>query len=229
HTRLAQIKLIYNIQDELTLLPRSPESGVSVAGYPTCILLPAHHRTTLTWGIIDKVIGAFCTRFAVTPAAVWRALPAQVEEWGKLLIVNDGDTMRAALLDGSAHDGRDTTFVRYEQLVDKNAHVRNRPVILEPRTFYGQLQQILVIELSAIPSSAHSTSKTFILALIQVCNVKEDMCTLDIHYYSQMGRLEVVNVTTIQCVIGRVSDRNRWAVIDRSGLLSCAVYTEDSE
>lgn len=53
---------------------------------------------------------------------------------------------------------------------------------------------------------------------------------LDLHYYSKMGRVEVVDLTCVQCVVGRVKDpdtKNGWVVIDRSGSLARAVFNQE--
>lgn len=51
---------------------------------------------------------------------------------------------------------------------------------------------------------------------------------LDIHYYTRDGPIEVVDITTIQRLVGRIRDRDRWAIIDRSGSLSRALYIEEN-
>ena len=38
----------------------------------------------------------------------------------------------------------------------------------------------------------------------------------DIYYYEEFGADEVVDLETIQCVVGRIKDRGKWALIDRS-------------
>jgi len=54
---------------------------------------------------------------------------------------------------------------------------------------------------------------TVILALI-----REVKATLreGIYYYKEFGIEEVVDMKTVQCVVGRVKDRGEWAIIDRS-------------
>jgi hypothetical protein len=54
---------------------------------------------------------------------------------------------------------------------------------------------------------------TIILALIQ--EVKATLRN-GIHYYKEFGVNEVVDLNTVQCVVGRVRDRDEWAIIDRS-------------
>ena len=54
---------------------------------------------------------------------------------------------------------------------------------------------------------------TIILAWIK--NVKVTL-TDNIYYYKAFGVDEVVDLTTVQCVVGRIRDRDEWAIIDRS-------------
>ena len=68
-----------------------------------------------------------------------------------------------------------------------------------------------------------------ILAVIRTCKIVEDHPALDIHYYSDEGGLDVLDITTVQCLVGRIRDRDRWAFIDRSGSLSRALYNPDEE
>lgn len=135
HARLSQIKLIYgsSIRAQLALRPEHVQKGRQVPGCtyhpslpqhthlltaqpasdPTCILLPARQTTVLDRGTRDKITAALCTRFDTVAPAVLRApLPIEIEEWGKLRIVNDGDTMRAALMERATEDQRDCSFVR---------------------------------------------------------------------------------------------------------------------
>jgi hypothetical protein len=54
---------------------------------------------------------------------------------------------------------------------------------------------------------------TVIVALIQ-----EVRATLrnGIYYYKNVGVDEVVDLNSLQCVVGRIRDRDEWAIIDRS-------------
>jgi hypothetical protein len=42
---------------------------------------------------------------------------------------------------------------------------------------------------------------------------------LNMRYYKQLGPIEVVDVNSIQCVVGRVFDRGVWALIERNGIV----------
>ena len=54
---------------------------------------------------------------------------------------------------------------------------------------------------------------TLILALIQ--EVKTSL-TDGIYSYKEFGAEEVVDLKTVQCVVGRLKNRGEWFIIDRS-------------
>lgn len=79
----------------------------------TCVLLPKRQTVTLDRATRERIVGALVTRLvAVNPAIIRHAIPSEVDEWGKVRIVNGGDTMVAALVNSGAEDCRDATFVR---------------------------------------------------------------------------------------------------------------------
>ncbi|KAI0831438.1 hypothetical protein BC628DRAFT_1462562, partial [Trametes gibbosa] len=231
--RLAHIKLMYNIGNSLSLRPlmERPQKAVSVPSYDSCVLLPASKPLVPPRGLRDKIVSHLSTRYKATPAAVRAALPVEVQEWAKVRILNEGDTIRASTLDPGrdGEDRRNASYIRYEQLVDKNARYRGRPVILEKKTFYGELQHILLVNLNPIPAATPPllSPETLLLAVIRNCSIESDVTRLDIHYYKQFSRTEVVDLTTVQCIVGRIQDRGRFAIIDRSGTLSRALYIEE--
>jgi hypothetical protein len=104
-------------------------------------------------------------------------------------------------------------FIQYTQLVDRYARQKSRTPEFELQNFFGQLQRILVLELPSTPQLNLAMPTTIILALIK--NVKARL-TDNIYYYKEPGVDEVVDLTTVQCVVGRIWDRDEWAIIDRS-------------
>jgi hypothetical protein len=111
-------------------------------------------------------------------------------------------------------------------LVDKNARHRNFPVVLEPETFFGQLQHIIVVKIGPSDELGLDEHGIFILAAIRCCDAKT-LFGGDIYYYSHEGCLEVVDVNCIQCCVGRIEDGGRWAIIDRSGDYAHPVFVDD--
>ena len=101
--------------------------------------------------------------------------------------------------------------------MDQYTRQKRRTPEFELQDFFGQLQCILVIELPSTPQLNLAMPTTIILALIK--NVKATLMD-NIYYYKEPGVNEVVNLTMVQCVVGRIWDRDEWAIIDRSYLLS---------
>ena len=129
-----------------------------------------------------------------------------------------------------SEDSRDASFVRVGSCllsvcavsdhpspvhlyVDR--HVRHKRIApaFEEKTFFGQLLRILVLELQATRRLDLAKPTTIILALIH-----EVKATLKdgIYSYKEFGAEEVVDLKTVQCVVGRVKDRGVWSIVDRS-------------
>jgi hypothetical protein len=116
-------------------------------------------------------------------------------------------------------------------LVDKYARQARRRPEYDLRTFYGQLQHIYVVRFKeACPDLGLSDASTIFLAAIKTCtldNSDSQLRGLDIHFYSSEGAIHVVDITNLQCLVGRIWDRCVWAIVDRSGSLARALYVED--
>lgn len=114
--------------------------------------------------------------------------------------------------------------------VDKYARQARRQPEYELRTFYGQLQHIYLIQFpGACGDLGLNQASTIILASIRTCvldNPVPQLECLDVKFYSAEGAVHIIDVTSLQCLVGRIRDRNRWAIIDRSGSLARALYVE---
>ena len=116
--------------------------------------------------------------------------------------------------------------------MDKNAHRRNLPVDLEMRTFYGQLNHIYVVH---VPTSHPKIPEAEILLLaeVQACETEVNSAN-GISYYEKLKGALVVDITCIQCLVGRVQvpregQQSVWAIIDRSGEEARALCLEEEE
>lgn len=118
-------------------------------------------------------------------------------------------------------------------LVDKNAAFKNKRPEFELQTFYGQLTHIYrIVFLSAFPALEIDKGTTIIFAAIRSCAVTQDsaLLDLDIHFYSKHGSLDLIDITSIQALVGRVpAGRKEWAIIDRSGDMARAEWLGDDE
>ena len=58
--------------------------------------------------------------------------------------------------------------------------------------------------------------KQWVYAVIHSVKVIE-MNNFGINYYEELGPIEVVDLSMIQCVVGQLRDHDRWIIIDHSG------------
>ncbi|KAJ7105984.1 hypothetical protein C8R44DRAFT_638851, partial [Mycena epipterygia] len=123
---------------------------------------------------------------------------------------------------------------QYEMLEDKYARNRKRKPKFELKTYYGQLTHIYRVHLpTACKAMAITKPTTYILAAIRVCMLNPtdpQLGGLDIHFYSRHGRLDVIDITSVQCLVGRVKDlSDEWAIIDHSGSLARAEWQGEED
>ena len=97
--------------------------------------------------------------------------------------------------------------------MDRHARRRGKTPDFVSQNFFGQLKRILLLGLPSAQRLNLDEPTTVILALI-----REVKATLknDIYYYKDFGVEEVVDLSNLQCVVGRIWDRGEWAIIDRS-------------
>ena len=104
-------------------------------------------------------------------------------------------------------------LLQYTQFVDRNAHHLKKAPDFEEQNFFGQLSHILVLELPTAQKLHLTEPTTVIVAVIREVKAK----LMDgIYYYKEFGADEVVDLETVQCVVGRIKDRGKWALIDWS-------------
>jgi hypothetical protein len=121
--------------------------------------------------------------------------------------------------------------VKFDLLVDIHACKRKHAPIFETRCFYGQLHHILVCELPAnhLFEAGPSTS---LLAAVQRCDTDGKDATAELVTYTTMrAQSEVIELTAISCVVGRVKvgTGNSWGIIDRSHDLVRPAFVDDPE
>jgi hypothetical protein len=117
-------------------------------------------------------------------------------------------------------------------LVDKYARQARRTPKYELQTFFGQLCHIFLVRfpVTVCADLGLDAGAVIILAIIKTCVLDDpdpQLQGLDVHFYSLEGAVHVIDITSVQCLVGRIRDRNRWAIIDRSGCLARAIYVED--
>jgi hypothetical protein len=81
-------------------------------------------------------------------------------------------------------------------------------------TSFGQLLCLLIISIPKLQNDRVQPQK-HVYTLIK--SVKLINPTTDgIKYYEDFGSMEVINLNQVRCVIGRIVDHGRWAIVDCS-------------
>jgi hypothetical protein len=101
-------------------------------------------------------------------------------------------------------------------------------VDLELRRFFGRLERVLSFTLPPSPRLGLESSLPIVFIVVSTCQLLDDSdLGLGVAYYRTFSAVDVLDLTTAQCVIGRVKVANRWATIDRTGELQRSWYNED--
>lgn len=106
--------------------------------------------------------------------------------------------------------------LQYDMLVDVHANRPRQAPKFVTKSFFGQLQHILVVHLPKIQSFGLAEPTTLFLAGIRSCHL-EAQNALGMPYYTKMAHFEVVDMSCVQCLVARVADsvvQKRWALVD---------------
>ncbi|EJD42284.1 hypothetical protein AURDEDRAFT_19040, partial [Auricularia subglabra TFB-10046 SS5] len=140
--------------------------------------------------------------------------------WGKVERLDGGDKIDARRMVKLRHDSRDASFIRYTLDVDRNARQRNVTPDFAPVAFFGQLLRIFVLELPALPQYEQPRAQTLLLAEIQQCHDTTEPNNAGVRYFDGKYKpVEVIDLGCIECLVGQMQDRGKWAIIDRSNEL----------
>jgi hypothetical protein len=101
------------------------------------------------------------------------------------------------------------------------------PPVFKATKYFGQLISIFVVEFppGIIPSITQS--KTHVLTIVGTRDTKTET-PLEIPYYTEpkAANVRAVDMTTLMCLVGRIKDQGRWAIVDRSGDLARAEFVD---
>ena len=101
------------------------------------------------------------------------------------------------------------------------------PSVFKGTEYFGQLISILVVELPPGTIPSHPQSETRVLAIIGTRDTETET-RLGIPYYTEPkeAKVRAVDMTTLMCLVGRIKDGRRWAIIDRSGDMARAEFVD---
>ena len=195
------------------------------------IALPTSLWMTLT--------ATLATCFDKSASIIWKLIPktTQSAHYGRACQLEGGDTMHARELIPLRSDSRDMSFVRvgpllsffmpanllvlqYQLAVDKFAHQRHRAPEFELQDFFGQILRFLIVNIPHSPEHGIEAD-SFMYAVIKQVKISESSTNhCRINYYEDMGPVALVDLNQVKCVVGRIMDRGKWAIIDRSKSLA---------
>ncbi|KAJ7718168.1 hypothetical protein B0H16DRAFT_1797871 [Mycena metata] len=233
--QLNQIKLLYGLTDELNLSADKEvgDTGHAFADYDQLRLVYPNRLIDVDEPLRRKIAAYLTTNYVISRSAALTHVPKTLSLWGKLKQLGGGDLIHAWDLVSGYHTSpesfRDATFIKYTLEVDKNQNRRNMPVDLEQQVFFGQARKFIALAVPAdFPArrDADETEqvesarpRTIILAAVSQVKLtrrnKVGMPYFD-SKSSDLGPVtEVIDVSTIDCLAGRIQAGKRWACLVR--------------
>ena len=87
------------------------------------------------------------------------------------------------------------------------------PVMMK-KTFFTELHHIVHIKLPANEGLHLNECEEVFLALVKTYKAEQDECGY--WRYSNLRGFEFIDLTMIECTVGRLYDRDAWYIIDRN-------------
>ncbi|EUC55299.1 transposase family Tnp2 protein, partial [Rhizoctonia solani AG-3 Rhs1AP] len=224
--RLQIILHKYRLIDKVPFTSRKQreesDGATIVRGYPLAFLLSPHSENLkVDRHLRRQIVRYLTTCFEVLSDAAEKLIPDELEQWGRLRIGNGGDEVHARGYHKLRADGRDAAFVRYQLMVDQDADNASAKPRFKEESQYGELRHIFVLTIpTKTPKVNPSRKKKRYLLLAQIYKAPVEIDETDeykvVWYKGKLGTGEVVDVSTVQCALGRIKDGNMWWIVDRS-------------
>jgi hypothetical protein len=204
------------------------------------LLLTPHSQTLKVSSLLRQhIIQYFTTLFSVRSQDIAPHIPEELEQWGRFRIDGGGDEFQARGYHKLRSDGRDALFVRvgvnqfrqlnntyiqylqYELMVDQDAHLPEADERYAMESQYGQLEFVFAMRIkpnSSPINPSRSRTRIFLLAHILEAQVRRDDSDnyTVLRYEGKLGTGEVVDIWSVQCVVGRIQEGRRWWIVDRA-------------
>ena len=101
---------------------------------------------------------------------------------------------------------------QYRLQVDEKAQQNHQSPSFKWKTFFGELQCVVALNVPWTLDLDLSDSETIILALVKTCNMKKGADGL--WQYTRFHNREFVDLTVIKCLVGQVWDDKEWVIVD---------------
>lgn len=109
-------------------------------------------------------------------------------------------------------------------VADNPRHRNNQGQVRQ--VFYGQLHCIIDVILPVSRALALTEPKRHLLALVEPSSTRGKDATREVTTYEATTAPVIVDLRTIENVIGRVKRGNEWGIIDRGGDFARTVFVD---
>jgi len=125
------------------------------------------------------------------------------------------------------------TLPQYRVQIDQNANKRHASVVLVWKEFYGRVLRILSFSLleNCPYQDGTAVPRTHVVVVIAPIPKPVARNRLGMQYYKgdKLESPKVLDLSCVECVVGRIRDNDMWALIDRGGIASLLEAPEDHE
>jgi hypothetical protein len=111
--------------------------------------------------------------------------------------------------------------------VDRNADDPALPDEPELQVFYGQLLYIARVTLPANRKIQMRRECDVLLGIVQLCKDAIGDASIRPVWYKDMGNKIAVNISTIQCAVGRVKVGDKWGILDLNYACANTTFLDD--
>ncbi|PPR06620.1 hypothetical protein CVT24_001708 [Panaeolus cyanescens] len=248
--QLDQIRLRYQAIEQLDLNPPTVDNGLIFPGYERFKLTPPLGPETLDTAedlnpsLRTKIQVHLATILSTPLAQIKEAFPLSdpVLQFGRI-VLNDQDVicchsiakMTEDSRDNSfvrdvicchsiakmTEDSRDNSFVRYDCEIDRNASRPGHPSNFYTKTFFGQIEKVIVFDLPAHPDIPAAQEPK--IAAVALINQTPTTSQHGHYWYRRFSSREIVDLNTVKCVVGRIKHGDKWAYIDRNAVVHASL------
>ncbi|KAF8312374.1 hypothetical protein DL93DRAFT_2149474 [Clavulina sp. PMI_390] len=231
--QLNDIQSRYNLTDLLDISSSHDDDKLSI--HPLSVLRsPRTLKFEPGRPLRQKICNYFSVLFApLTVQDFDTLLPRVMPFWGKVRIIGRNESISSTYGQRNRTGRvRDASYIRYGKEVDRNAHFRNLPIVLERRTCYGRLEAIIQCNVPSNGSPQLRQPELHLVALVTECITNgADAADGTLVTYTKMQQSSsLIDLNLVESVVGRFqvgdSKNRRWAIIDRSDNLARTIFTD---
>ncbi|KAF7322257.1 hypothetical protein HMN09_00002900 [Mycena chlorophos] len=218
---LEQVSLRWDLVEELAIF-KPPVKAISSSekkfpGYTSIVVgtpRQSEHSPEDTQKLkIAKYLHDRLDVAGASVAKIVRVLPEHMPRWARMRIV-DGDHIRAAWKrPRNAEELRDNTFVRFTK---QTPRIQGNTRLFRSKLAYGRLEELLECPLPRKTWLGQYSGKTLLFAVVTPCAGSHRDARESVVGYRSMDAPVVVDVRSIEAVVGRLPVGERWILIDRA-------------